>query len=281
MIRPLPRDVGAQLDDMLAPLRREFPSSAAFLDWQAGVEVAVASGRLAGLMTDEAVLLYQEQGGLATILAAPAATDAFLEACLDQLQARLDALIWDAWVGPDWPTRFAHRGLRPYELQTCLQEVARVPEGPTPDVTIRPLRPDDEIQTLLVAANTGTLAGLFLTYPAAPTPEAYAAALQAQELFWEASHVAEIEGRLAGFVLAVRQDDDTGFLYDLATHPRARGRQVGRYLVQAMQASLRELGLRYLRFITTADNAAVHRLYAPESIVERTVSRGGYWLRGT
>jgi ribosomal protein S18 acetylase RimI-like enzyme len=291
VLRPLPRDAGPLLDPLTAPLVRQFPDAAAFLDWQAGLEAAIATGRITGLATDafEAVLLYQEQDGLATILAGLGQTsDAFLEACLDHLQGRLDALIWDAWVGPDWADRLAHRGVRPYELVTSVQEVARVPAAPVAS-GIRPWRPEDadEVAPLLVAANAGTLAGLFLTYPAAPTPAAYAGALarllagEEGAFMPEASHVALVDGRIASVLLAVRRGPTTGCLYELATHPAARGRGLGRQLVEAMQASLRELGLPHLSFITTADNAPLHRLYLPETIIERSTTRGGYWLRGT
>ncbi|MDB5099361.1 MAG: Acetyltransferase family [Cyanobacteria bacterium RYN_339] len=296
MLRPLPRDAGPQLDPLTAPLVKAFPDGTAFFAWQVGLEAAIASGQVTGLARYagddlEAVMLIQEQGGLATILVGlGACTDAFLEACLDDLQGRLDALIWDEWVGADWPARLAHRGIRAYELETRVQELARTPvEAPDPALAIRPWRPEDaaDVIPLLATANATTLAGLFLTYPIAPTPAAYAATMQAilagekGDFLPEASHVAYLDGRLAGVLLSVRQDAETSILFELATHPWARGKQVGRSLVRAKQQSLRELGIPRLAFITTPDNLPIHRFYREEEIVERSATRGAYWLRGT
>jgi len=293
-LRPLPRDlVGPALDDLAAPLARQFPSFAAFLDWQAGLTAAIATGRISGLATPDltAVLLYQEQDGLATILAALGeAGDAFLAEAFAWLQARLTALIWDEWVGPDWPTRLAHLGARGYELQTRVQELARAPhEAPPTDLAIEVWRPAhvEPVVELLIQANAGRPAGLFFTYPLAPTPETYRAALEEVlagrkgTFMPEASHVAYIDGQLAGVGLMLRQSDHQALIFEMATLPAARGRGVGHQLVRAKQRALRALGFTHLAFITTADNAGVHRLYREEEIVERTSTRGGYWLRGT
>jgi len=85
--------------------------------------------------------------------------------------------------------------------------------------------------------------------------------------FWiKAEHrvflVAEIDGVLVGYGLVLLHKGTRGArLYSLAVHPSARGHQLGRQLLEAMEKAARKAGWFYMRLEVGKNNAAAIRLY--------------------
>jgi ribosomal protein S18 acetylase RimI-like enzyme len=291
----LPRDQASLIDPLLDALHDQFPDTRAFEAWRAGLHQAMAVGQIGAWVALQAgvaisALLYQASPSLATILAGLGRVDdAFLHTAMGQFMDRYAVLIWGEACGSDWPARLATYGARSYVLQTYVQDLQRVTfrESGRDDVTIRLWETGDREQVLplLVAANSHTLAGVFLTMPDAPTGaslEAFLARLvEAPESRFvaEASHVAVLAGQCVGVVLGVLREDGKPFLLELATHPVARGKQIARRLVMAMQSAWLQLGFTEMAFITTEANAPVQRLFEASEIRGKQETRGGYWIR--
>lgn len=68
------------------------------------------------------------------------------------------------------------------------------------------------------------------------------------------------EGHLSGSVM-VGHDGHRGWLYYVASGPRARGRGVGRRMVQAAEAWLRERGVAKMQLMVRETNTAVVSFY--------------------
>lgn len=74
--------------------------------------------------------------------------------------------------------------------------------------------------------------------------------------------VAEVDGALAGYSLTLfRRSTSLARLYSVAVDPRYRGRQIGRALVLAAQASALERGATRMRLEVRQDNLAAQQLY--------------------
>ena len=68
------------------------------------------------------------------------------------------------------------------------------------------------------------------------------------------------EGRLSGTVM-VGHDGHRGWLYYVASEPKVRGRGVGRRMVQAAEAWLRDRGVAKMQLVVREANTAVVGFY--------------------
>jgi mycothiol synthase len=73
--------------------------------------------------------------------------------------------------------------------------------------------------------------------------------------------VAEVDGHVAGIHWTKRRDATTGEVYNLAVHPDAQGRRLGRLLLLDGLRHLADLGLRDVLLWVDLDNEAALRLY--------------------
>lgn len=86
--------------------------------------------------------------------------------------------------------------------------------------------------------------------------------LQAHDLEPGLSRVAERDGRLVGFLLVRRwEDESAGYVDILAVDPREHGRGIGRALLLAGFAAMGEAGLSEAQLGVAADNRGALRLY--------------------
>jgi GNAT superfamily N-acetyltransferase len=151
-------------------------------------------------------------------------------------------------------------------------------------LTLGPWEAAPELLERLAAAREGSLDGVFLTSPQAPTREACLAAYQkaladpARPLLPWASFVAYLDGRPVGLLLCVQGNHERqGLLFDLFADPEARGQGVGRALVGAMQQALVARGYTENMFLAASDNGPVHRLFTPDQIVRQDETHGAWW----
>ncbi len=235
-----------------------------------------------------AVLLAQAAGGHRTVvLGVGDLADDVLRQAFGQLMAISAAVSWQEDTGPGWADRLADLGVRRFDHQSWLNRLEpvmrRLADVP-PDPAVAPWDDawlDDAIR-LVVSANTGSLAGLVLALPHAPTPAALEAEVRAMvtadgRLLREASFGYRVEGSLAGVVFIVALPEGPA-LYELAVDPATQGRGAGKHLVHAAQRALFAAGHREMLFWTTDANAPVHRISKPgESEVVGSVP-SAYWL---
>lgn len=279
---------------LLEELAVHFPDRATFSEWRTSVQTQLFGGALKvqGIWRDDALegaLLVETTGGVSTVVAAVGRLEAGLEDAMAALQASAGAIVWDEATGPDWAERLAPLGFKGFARQTFHQDLHRVEFRDTPELGLAIAPWDDrhraETVELLAAANAGTLDGLFLTLPVAPSREACAACLdrllkgeEGDFLPW-ASWVATEGEALRGVLLCVQGESGQGVLFELAVHPLARGKNLSRRLVHTMQRSLLSRGYHELLFLTTSENHAVHRLFRrEEEITAYEESRGGFWI---
>lgn len=88
---------------------------------------------------------------------------------------------------------------------------------------------------------------------------------------------ARVEAEADGFILILVAADEAEVL-TLAVRPEARGRGLGRRLVEAAAQTARENGAAHLFLEVADDNAAALALYARAGFVE-TGRRPGYYAR--
>lgn len=94
--------------------------------------------------------------------------------------------------------------------------------------------------------------------------------LEAHDLEPALSLVAERGGRLAGFLLARRwEDDDVGYIADLAVHPDEQRRGLGTALLLNAFAGFRAAGLRAAQLGVASDNPRALRLYERAGMTQR------------
>ena len=131
----------------------------------------------------------------------------------------------------------------------------------TPAATIRPVAPGDE-------ARWRELWDGYCAYYRTEVPEAVTAETWAR-LLGEGGHeclVAERDGAVAGFATYLLHPStwstrDRCYLEDLFVAPSARGAGVGRALIEALLARVREHGWRELYWHTERDNRRARALY--------------------
>lgn len=143
-----------------------------------------------------------------------------------------------------------------------------------PSVTVRPARANDvpalgRLGALLVATHHDFDDRRFIA-PTARTAEGYGAYLGSQ--VGEADVivlVAERDGAVVGYAYAGLEGHDymalrgpAGALYDLVVDPAARGRGVGRMLLDAVITALEARGVPRVVLMTAEQNAAAQRLFA-------------------
>lgn len=204
-------------------------------------------------------------------------------------QRELWAITWSEGLPEGWETWLVPAGFAPFERGAYVQDLARVPlaADAEPDPEIRPWEDRDFEPTskLVGQANEGTLDGLIFTepeWPSAATCRFELARMRAggEDTFMpEASFVAFEGERLLGAVVTVRKPSGRALLYELAVSPAAQGRRLGLRLVRTLQRRLLALGIREMEYATTANNAAVQRMFTPDELVSYEGQLGAYWIR--
>lgn len=286
------RELAVPLLNELAP---HFPDAATFESWRAGTLASLITGFMGvvALYAGEALrgaILVQGHEGFRTVIAVTGTIDPpGLRMAFQTLQADSRLIVWDEEVGTDWLSQLEDDGALPYTRQTFVQVLAEVAFKELPEDGLAIVRWDESARTgeaiaAMAAENAGSLGGIFLTSPKAPTPENCLQAFEraAEGLMGEvlpfASFVAEEAGKMAGALLCVQGEHDRqGLLFELYVDPDYRGRQLSRRLVMAMQRGLIAAGYTENHFLTTAANAPVHRLFRKEEIARYEESTGGFW----
>lgn len=280
--------LGARLEE----LADQFDARQAFELWRAGLLGALVGGSVAFVGTPGGGWLLQGGEGCWGVIATLGALDeADTRRVFAALQAEARLVVWDEEIGEGWVGLLGEQGARAYVRQTYVQDLAHVAFRPVADDGLR-LAPygdsphRDAALALLAAANADGLEGMFLTLPKPPTlahcREALARVMAGEhgEVLPWASFVATDGDRVLGTLLCVQGEHaHQGLLFDLYVDPLARGRQLSRRLVAAMQAALLARGYRENQFLTMGANAPVHRLFRDEEIVRFEETRGGYWQR--
>ena len=87
-------------------------------------------------------------------------------------------------------------------------------------------------------------------------------------------------GRVVGSVM-VGHDGHRGWLYYVAADPGARSRGIGRQVVRAAEAWLREKGVRKAQLLVRRSNAGVTAFYGRLGFEESDVVVMQRWLDGT
>ena len=87
-------------------------------------------------------------------------------------------------------------------------------------------------------------------------------------------------GRVVGSVM-VGHDGHRGWLYYVAADPGARSRGIGREVVRAAEAWLRERGVRKAQLLVRRSNAGVAAFYERLGFEESDVVVMQRWLDGT
>lgn len=143
---------------------------------------------------------------------------------------------------------------------------------PAPELTVRPFArgiDDVPVHTLIEEAMAGVPGTL------AQSLESWQAA-RIDKQGWDPGLwlLHEDAGGLAGVVLCERWEDGAGYIDYLAVAARARGQGLGRALLLAGMAALRDAGLETVELSVQGENASATRLYesvgmAPVSTIER------------
>ena len=115
---------------------------------------------------------------------------------------------------------------------------------------------------------------------AAVLPEAWSAGAFAVSLARDSARarVADADGALVGFALALRAEDEAE-LISVAVEPAQQGRGLGRRLVGTLLAELRAEGVRRVHLEVRSSNAVARALYASLGFSESR-RRVGYYRDG-
>lgn len=278
----------------LDELAGHFPSPDAYAAWRDHAVAGLLIGRTGfmGVWEDDALvggLLIEGAKAHRTVLAALGkVTPEALVAAMAALQTRTSAITFAEETGPDWAPLLAPLGFKPFTRQTFVQGQSLVEYRELPETPLIIETWDDRhreaVVPLLAGANAGTLDGLFLTMPEWPTVEACTRVLDAllggeEGAFLPWSSFTAREGdELRGVLLAVESAPKQALLFELVVHPAARGQNLSRRLVHAMQRALAAHGYDELLFLTVGENAPVHKLFRREEIIRYEESHGGYWI---
>jgi ribosomal protein S18 acetylase RimI-like enzyme len=198
------------------------------------------------------------------------------DALYDHLRRRVPATVTEEEFGPDerhveLAAFAARRGFTAEEASVVL--VRELPEadgsaGLPPDVSPARLRPFVEDDRAPVADLHDRL------FPATHTPGGRLDEGR-DRLVW----VAELGGRLAGYVAAERQEDGTGYVDFLGVDPAAQGQGIGRHLVATACELLHDRhGCREVTLTVRVSNAPARRVYGRCGFVEERVLVP--WRRG-
>ena len=140
-----------------------------------------------------------------------------------------------------------------------------------PGLLIRPAREADETATVAL----WQACDLVVSYNDPHADFRFARAGAASEVL-----VAEGEGGpIVGSVM-VGHDGHRGWLYYVASDPKARSRGIGRALVQAAEAWLRERGVRKAQLLVRRGNAGVAAFYERLGFERSDVVVMQRWLDG-
>lgn len=282
----------AALGDRLEALADQFDTRQHFELWRSGLLGAFIGGGVGFVGTAEGGWLLQGGEGYWAVIASVGAMDAAdLRAIFKAIQAEARLVVWDDEMHEGWPAILTDLGARPYVRQTYVQDLTRVafPSVPDDGLRIVPYAESPDVEAalaLLAEANADGLEGMFLTLPMPPTIEHCREALARVmagahgDVLNGASFVATEGDRVVGTLLCTQGDHaHQGVLFDLYVDPAARGRQLSRRLVSAMQRALLDRGYTENRFLTMGENVPVHRLFRDEEIADVEETRGGYWRR--
>lgn len=277
---------------LLTPEAAGLPDPHEFNAWRGQVWAAARFGVLdaygvgpAG--APDAVFLVQEAGGHRAVMLGLGELDTALRPGIAHLMAGAAAVSWQEATGPGWADRLADLGVRRFDHQTWLNHLPVVMERLAtypPDPAVQPWRDAwmEEAIALVVAANAGTLAGLVLALPQAPTGAGLAAEVRAMvadetKLMRDASFGYVVDGKLEGVVFLLMLDDGPA-LFELAVSAATRGRGAGKHLVHAAQRALHAAGHRTMHFWTTDANAPVHRISKPGESEAIAHAPSAYWI---
>jgi ribosomal protein S18 acetylase RimI-like enzyme len=157
-----------------------------------------------------------------------------------------------AFIGPEeW--MLAGLGAQGFERANTIlalhKHTLRVPDHGNPDVTVRPVRPDDLLK--LVAIDAAAFAPLWRN-----TKEAF------EEYRTQCNEfcVAELEGTVAGYY-CLSVVGHHGHITRIAVQPRYQGRRIGVRLLSEAIAALAEDGVFGITLNTQQDNERALRLY--------------------
>lgn len=133
-------------------------------------------------------------------------------------------------------------------------------------ISLRAARAGDELELARLAA--------------AVLPEAWSTAAFALSLARDSARarIADADGALVGFALALRADDEAE-LVSVAVEPARQGRGLGRRLVETLLAQLRAEGVRRVHLQVRGSNAVARALYASLGFCESR-RRVGYYRDG-
>lgn len=141
-----------------------------------------------------------------------------------------------------------------------------------------------EAARLLASTNQGTIDGLFLCHPDAPSPEACLARLKTLEagdfgpFLPDVSAMILQEMELVGLLLVTQSGPDEAFLFELTLSRDVQGQGLAPLLIRRIQEKTRSRGLRRVRFMWCERNRAVRRLFPPETIGEARREPWWIWL---
>ena len=145
-------------------------------------------------------------------------------------------------------------------------------ENAPSDFLIRPAEEEDEAATIAL----WQACGLVASYNDPHADFRFARAGAASDVLV----AVDGDGRMVGSVM-VGHDGHRGWLYYVATDPGARSRGIGREVVRAAEAWLRERGVRKTQLLVRRSNAGVVAFYERLGFEESTVVVMQRWLDGT
>ena len=152
------------------------------------------------------------------------------------------------------------------------EETVLTENAPSADFVIRPAEEEDEAATVALWRACGLVASYNDPH--------------ADFRFARAGTVSDVlvavdgGGRTVGSVM-VGHDGHRGWLYYVAADPGARSRGIGRELVRAAEAWLRERGVRKAQLLVRRSNAGVMAFYERLGFEESNVVVMQRWLDGT
>lgn len=280
------------LSSRLEALADTFDARQDYELWRAGILGALIGGGAAFVHTAYSGWLLQGGDGYWGVVAGLGPLTApELGAIFEAVQAESKLVIWDELEHQSWLPVLQPQGAKPFVRQHYVQEMAKAYIKPVPDDGLVLVPWDDpnhvaEALELLAGFNAESLEGLFLTLPLPPSLEncrkAYARVMEGEQgavLPW-ASTVALEGDQVIGALLCVQGEHERqGMLFEVYVSPEARGRQLSRRHITAMQQALMARGYTEVGFLTMAANAPVHQLFREEEIVFFEETKGAYWSR--